>query len=315
MLARVTFALVTAAVAIAGFTTLASSQPLTKAPNCPVFPTDNRWNQRVDALPAATNSNTIVNSIGRSDYLHPDFGSGKYNGGPIGIPFRTVSGKQKKVPVTFDYGDESDPGPYPIPPSVPIEGGNKSDGDRHAIVVDRDNCKLYELYDAHKGKGGRSWQAGSGAIFDLRSNDLRPETWTSADAAGLPILPGLIRYEEFKKGEIDHAIRFTVERTRRAYVYPARHYASSDSDPDLPPMGMQMRLKASVDISGYPAQSRVVLRALQRYGMILADNGSNWYISGAPSSGWRNDDLHRLQQITGDDFEVVDTSSLPTPGL
>jgi len=306
--------LAVALVATAALAALAIGQPLRKAPKCQLLPSDNPWNQRVDQLPVAGNSSTLIRSIGVGDDLHPDFGSGLYNGGPIGIPYTTVSKKQKKLRVSFDYADESDRGRYPIPPRVPIEGGSRSDGDRHAIVVDRDRCKLYELYDAHKNRGGRSWRAGSGAIFDLRSNALRPAGWTSADAAGLPILPGLARYEELASGGINHAIRFTVERTRRAYVYPARHHASSDNDPSLPPMGLRVRLKSSVDIAGYPPQARAVLRALARYGMILADNGSNWYISGSPSPGWDNDDLHELQQVTGRDFEVVDTRSLPAPG-
>jgi hypothetical protein len=196
---------------------------------------------------------------------------------------------------------------------VHIEGGAQSDGDRHALLVDKDACKLYELFDLrHAGTG---WSAGSGAIFDLRSNKLRPAGWTSADAAGLPILPGLARYDEVARGRIDHALRFTVQRTRRAYVYPARHYASSSDDPSLPPMGLRVRLKANVDISHFPKQARIVLQALKTYGMILADNGSNWYISGAANPKWSNDDLHSLGQITGADFEVVDTSSLPHPGL
>jgi hypothetical protein len=221
---------------------------------------------------------------------------------------------QRRVRVKFDYADESDRGRYPIPRNVPIEGGRKSDGDRHAIVVDRARCKLYELYAAYPVSGGRSWRAGSGAIWSLRSNKLRPAGWTSADAAGLPILPGLARYDEVKRGSIDHALRFTVQRTRRAYVYPARHFASNLTDPDLPPMGLRVRLKASFDTSRFPRQSRIVLDALKRYGMIVADNGSNWFISGAPDKGWNNDDLHRLGGVHGSDFEVVDTSSLPKPG-
>ncbi len=298
-----------------GFGTLADGRPLRKAPRCTLFPPDNPWNQRVDQLPLAGNSNVIVRSIGLGDKLHPDFGSGKWRGGPIGIPYTIVSKRQKKVPISFKYGDESDPGPYPIPRKAAIEGGRTSDGDRHVIVVDRGRCKLYEVYDAHRRNRGRRWRAGSGAVFNLRSNALRPAGWTSADAAGLPILPGLARYDEVRKGEIDHAIRFTVERSRKAYVYPARHHASDRTGSNLPPMGLRMRLKSSVDVSRFPPQARVVLRALQRYGMILADNGADWYISGAPSPGWDNDDLHELKRITGRDFEVVDTASLPKPGL
>jgi hypothetical protein len=291
-----------------------NGHPLPRAKSCPVFPANNPWNQRVDRLPVASNSGAVVRAIGAGDNMHADFGSGTYGGGPIGIPYTTVGKRQKRVRVSFDYADESDKGPYPLPRNAPIEGGRNADGDRHVIVVDRARCKLYELFDAHPLNGGRSWHAGSGAIWSLRSNRLRPATWTSADAAGLPILPGLARYDEVKRGSIDHALRFTVERTRRAFVYPARHYASSLTDPDLPPMGMRFRLKASFDTSRFPRQSRVVLEALKRYGMIVADNGSNWFVSGAPSSGWNNDDLHSLHGVHGSDFEVVDTSSLPQPG-
>jgi hypothetical protein len=217
------------------------------------------------------------------------------------------------VPVSFEYADESDRGPYPIPRNAPIEGGRSSDGDRHVLVVDRDRCKLYELFAAYPVAGGRRWRAGSGAIWNLRSNRLRPEGHTSADAAGLPILPGLARYDEVRRGRIDHALRFTARRTRRAYIYPATHFASSLTDPDLPAMGQRLRLKASFDTSRYPRQARVVLEALKRYGMILADNGSSWFVSGAPSSGWDNDDLRSLHQVEGSDFEVVDTSQLPRP--
>lgn len=308
-----------AVIAVAAYAVLSESsaggRPVAKAPGCTIFPADNPWNQRVDQLPVASGSDALVRSIGRSSNAHADFGSGTWNGGPIGIPYTVVSKRQRKVRVSFEYADESDRGRYPIPRKAPIEGGRNATGDRHVLVVDRSRCKLYELYDAHPRRGGRSWRAGSGAIFNLRSNRLRPEGWTSADAAGLPILPGLARYEEVEAGEIDHALRFTAPRTRRAFVYPARHFASSDNDRDLPPMGLRVRLKASVDVSAYPPQSRVVLRALQRYGMILADNGSPWYVSGAPHKRWDDDDLHSLERLRGDDFEVVDTSSLPTPGL
>jgi hypothetical protein len=280
-----------------------------------VFPADNAWNQRVDSLPVAAHSNTLVNSIGRTDYAHADFGSGTWNGGPIGIPYVVVGKHQAKRRVSFDYADESDRVRYPIPRNPPIEGGRNSTGDRHVLIVDRSRCKLYELYDVHSSNGGRRWHAGSGAVWNMRSNRLRPAGWTSADAAGLPILPGLARYDEVAAGEIDHALRFTAPRTRNTYVYPARHIASSDDDASLPPIGLRLRLKSSVDISGFPPQSRVVLTALKRYGMILADNGSPWYVSGAPDRRWDNDDLHSLQSLTGDDFEVVDTLSLPQPGL
>jgi hypothetical protein len=277
---------------------------------CDMFPPTSVWNQRVDRLPVAKGSATLIGSIGLDSPVHPDFGSGLYDGQRIGIPFVVVSGRTTpKARPKFDYADESDPGPYPIPASVPIEGApHPDDGDRHALIVDRDTCTLYELYALHR-SGGR-WAAGSGAIWSLGSNRLRPAGWTSADAAGLPILPGLARYDEVAAGSIDHALRFTAPRTRRAYVYPARHYASDSSDPALPPMGLRVRLKAGVDISGYPRQARVVLEALKRYGMILADNGSPWYISGAPDPRWSNDDLHSLGRLTGADFEVVDTSKL-----
>ena len=291
----------------------AGSSPVRGAPRCELFPKDNPWNQRVDQTPLHPRSDAIVRSIGSGATMHPDFGSGRYEGRPIGIPYTTVSKRQKRVRVSFEYADESDRGPYPIPRNAPIEGGRSADGDRHVIVVDRDRCKLYELFAAYPRNGGRSWRAGSGAIWSLKSNKVRPEGWTSADAAGLPILPGLARYEEVRRGRIDHALRFTVSRSRRAFVYPARHFASSDDSPDLPAMGQRLRLKASVDISRFPRQSRIVLRALQEYGMIVADNGSDWFLSGAPSSGWDNDDLRSLRGVTGSDFEVVDESALPRP--
>jgi len=233
---------------------------------------------------------------------------------PIGIPITVVTGTQRRVPVSFTYADESDPGPYPIPSTARVEGGRLSSGDRHVVVVDRDRCHLWELFAAYPRGGGTSWVAGSGATWSLQSNQLRPAGWTSADAAGLPILPGLARREELRHGSIDHALRVTVPRTRRAFVYPARHFASELTDLDLPPMGLHLRLKRSVDVSSFPPQSRIVLRALKRYGMIVADNGAPWYIGGAPSAGWDDDDLHSLHRISGSDFEVVDTRSLPRPG-
>jgi hypothetical protein len=289
---------------------VASAQALRvpAAPGCPVFPRSNVWNERVDALPVAANSAQLVQSIGLDTGVHADFGSGLYEGRPIGIPFDVVSSSTPRSRVSFDYGDESDRVRYPIPKTVHIEGGRSADGDRHALLLDKDACKLYELFALKP--AGTGWHAGSGAVWNLRSNALRPAGWTSADAAGLPVFPGLARYDEVARGRIDHALRFTAARTRRAYVYPARHYASSSSDPSLPPMGLRVRLKAGVDTSGFPRQARVVLQALKTYGMILADNGSNWYVSGAPSPGWSNDDLHSLGRITGAMFEVVDTSSL-----
>lgn len=242
--------------------------------------------------------------------MHPDFGSGTWEGAPIGIPFKVVTKRQKRVPVKFEYADESDRGRYPIPKNAPIEGGKNGTGDRHVILIDRDRCKLHELYAAYPQRGGRSWKAGSGAVWNLRSNKLRPAGWTSADAAGLPIFPGLARYDEVKRGEIDHALRFTASRTRRAYIHPARHFASSDDNPALPPMGLRVRLKSTVNLAQFDPQARVVARALQRYGMLLADNGSPWYISGAPDRRWKNDDLRTLKSLQGSDFEVVDTSTL-----
>ncbi len=277
---------------------------LPEAPRCPIFPADNPWNRRVDGLPVAKGSAAVVAAIGANRTLHPDFGSGQWKGKPIGIPITVVPGSTPKVRVGFDEADESDPGPYPIPADVRIEGGD----DRHAIIVDRDACRLYELYALQR-RGGR-WHAGSGAIWSLRSNRLRPAGWTSADGAGLPILPGLARYDEVARGRIDHALRVTVPRTRRAYLYPARHHASDSSDPGLPPMGMRLRLKASYPIRGFPPQARVVLEALKRYGMLVADNGSPWFITGAPDRRWRDDDLHTLSRVPGSAFEVVDTRSL-----
>ncbi|HXR12203.1 MAG TPA: hypothetical protein VN770_07905 [Gaiellaceae bacterium] len=305
------FVVVAAALLLGGGS--ASALRLPGAPKCTIFPASNPWNERVDTLPVAANSAQMIASIGLDTGLHPDFGSGLYDGEPIGIPYDVVSHATPRSKVTFDYADESDKGPYPIPKTVHIEGGRASTGDRHALLIDKDACKLYELYALYPTSSG-GWKAGSGAIWSLRSNKLRPAGWTSADAAGLPIFPGLARYDEVARGIIDHALRFTAERTRRAFVYPARHYASSSNDPSLPPMGLRVRLKASVDISGFPRQARIVLQALKTYGMILADNGSSWYISGAPNPHWSNDDLHTLGRITGADFEVVDTSSLPHPG-
>jgi hypothetical protein len=285
---------------------------LPAARHCPVFPANNPWNQRVDKLPVAADSAQLIASIGLDAPVHADFGSGTWDGGPIGIPFDVVSRKTHRSHVSFEYADESNRVRYPIPRHVHSEGGPDATGDRHAILVDKSTCRLYELYDLRH--AGHGWTAGSGAIWSLRSNHLRPAGWTSADAAGLPIFAGLARWDEVARGMIDHALRFTAPRTRRAYVYPARHYASSSSDPALPPMGLRVRLKASVGIASFPRQARVVLRALQRYGMILADNGSPWYVSGAPNRHWSNDGLHSLGRLTGADFEVVDTSSLPEPG-
>ena len=276
---------------------------------CPVFGADNIWNAPVDTLPLDPGSQGYVTTIGAGKGLHADFGSGLWDGGPIGIPYTIVSGSQPHVHVSFDYADESDPGPYPIPPDAPIEGGPQSGGDRHVLVVDKDRCILYELYAAYPQPEG-SWLAGSGAIFNLSSNMLRPSTWTSADAAGLPILPGLVRYDEVAGGEIKHAVRFTAPQTRNTFIWPARHEASSLTGQQYPPMGQRFRLKADFDISGFSRDTQVILTALKKYGMILADNGSSWYISGAPDPGWNNDVLHELGRVTGAAFEAVDESSL-----
>jgi hypothetical protein len=287
----------------------ASAGKVTGAPACPVFPASSPWNQRVDKLPVAPNSDRVVAAIGPDDHMHADFGSGLWEGGPIGIPVTVVGKGQPKSRVSFEYADESDKGPYPIPRNVAIEGGRASDGDRHALIVDRDSCRLYELFALYPTANG-GWRAGSGAVFDLRTNKLRPAGWTSADAAGLPILPGLARYEDVARGRIDHALRFTVQDTRRAYVWPARHFGSDKTDPDLPPMGLRFRLKTSYPIAGFPRQARIVLQALKEYGMIVSDNGSNWYLSGAPHLKWSNDQLHTLHRVPGSAFEVVDGTKL-----
>ncbi len=276
---------------------------------CELFPSNNYWYADVSDLPVHPRSAQYVASTGLSRTVHADFGSGLWEGAPIGIPFVSVGAGQPEVPIAFDYDGESDPGPYPIPPGVPIEGGASSDGDRHVIVVDSGDCRLYEVFAAYpSGSGG--WDAGSGAVWDLRSNALRPDGWTSADAAGLPILPALVRYDEVAAGHIDHALRLTVPRTQRAYVWPARHFASSSTDPNLPPMGAWVRLRSDIDISGFPPQARVILEALKEHGAIVADNGSSWYLTGAPDDRWDNDDLHRLGDIDGSMFEFVDASSL-----
>jgi hypothetical protein len=282
----------------------------TPGAGCSFFPANNIWNRRVDALPPDANSGLYVQTIGSGSGLHADFGSGLWNGGPIGIPYTTVPVAQPRVPMAFGYAAESDPGPYPFPANAPIEGGPQSSGDRHVLVVETGSCNLYETWDSWPTPDG-SWYAGSGARFDLNGNSLRPAGWTSADAAGLPILPGLVRYEEVVGGRIDHALRFTAPQTRRAYIWPARHYASSLTGAQHPPMGQRFRLKASFDISGFSAANQVILRALKEYGMFLADNGSAWYLSGAPDERWNNDDLQVLQvRVHGSDFEAVDESSL-----
>ena len=270
-----------------------------------MFPADNPWNRDISGEAVDPASDVLINTCGSNAQLHPDFGT-TWDGGPIGIPFIVVRGTQTRVPVTFDYDDESDPGPYPIPSDAPIEGGSSSNGDRHVLIVDADNWKLYELFDAHPVNSGARWTAGSGAIFDLSSNSLRPAGWTSADAAGLPICPGLVRYDEVvDQKEIRHALRFTCPTTRRAYVAPARHFASSRTDASQPPMGMRVRLKSSVDISTYPANVQVILRAMKTYGMFLADNGSSFYVSGTHDMRWSDEELGAMKRLHGRDFEVV----------
>jgi hypothetical protein len=268
-----------------------------------MFPPDNPWNTEIASAPVDARSAAWVRAIGASAPLHPDFGS------IYGIPYATADATTPPVPVTFTYAAESDPGPYPIPRGAPVEGNGA--GDAHVLVVDTSACKLYELFAARR--AGAGWTAGSGAIFDLRTGALRPAGWTSADAAGLPILPGLARYEEAAAGEIRHALRFTAPRTMQGYVFPARHWASTITDPAYPPMGARARLKPSVDLSALGPQARAVARALQRYGMILADNGSSWFAGGAPDPRWDDDDLHALGTLHGSDFEFVEAGPVTTP--
>lgn len=281
--------------------TAAPTHASTPAPvaACGVFPSSNVWNRDIAGQPVAADSATLIASIGLNANLHPDFSASGY-----GIPINVVGVSTPRVSVTFGYADESDPGPYPIPANPLIEGGS----DRHMLLWDKTACRLYELYAAVRAGGG--WTAGSGAIWNLRSNALRPDGWTSADAAGLPILPGLVRYDEVARGAILHALRFTAPSTRTMHIYPARHDAGESGSASLPPMGLRVRLKASVDISGFGPQARVILEALKRYGMVLADNGSPWYVTGAPDPHWNDDELHALHQLSGADFEVVDTSGV-----
>jgi hypothetical protein len=279
-----------------------------------LFPPDNPWNEDISNTPVDPNSDNLIAGIGLNTNLHPDFGT-VWDGAPNGIPYIVVSGSQPKVPLNWTaYGNQSDPGPYPIPPDAPIEGGPNSTGDRHVLVIDRDNWMLYELGYAFPINNGASWNANCGAIFDLNSNALRPAGWTSADAAGLPIFPGLVRYDEvFEQQEIKHAIRFTASITRRAYVSPARHWASSNTSVNRPPMGMKVRLKAGFNISSFTPAMQVILRAMKKYGMILADNGSNWYFSGAPDMRWSDGELNQLKTLKGSDFEVVQMGTIVTP--
>lgn len=275
-----------------------------------IFPADNPWNMDISKVPVDANSDALVAAIGRDERLHPDFGT-VLDGAPVGIPYVVVPGDQPRVPIRFVQDDESDPGPYPVPPDAPVEGGRDSKGDRHVLVLDRDNWKLYEMISAYP--DGKGWKAGSGAVFDLNSNALRKAGWTSANAAGLPILPGLVRYDEvMDQKEIKHALAFTCLKTRRAYVHPARHFASKSRDPKLPPMGMRVRLKADFDVTPFPECVQVILRALKTYGMFLAQNGGNWYLNGAPDPRWSDKELSTLKKVKGKDLEVVKMGEIAT---
>jgi hypothetical protein len=272
--------------------------------SCPIFPANNPLNKDISHAPVDPNSANYIASIGLTGHLHPDFGTNP----SYGIPYAVVGSHQKRVPIHFTaYGEESNPGPYPIPPNAPVEGAGE-EGDRHVLVLQKGSCRLYELYAAHRDRAG--WEAGSGAVFDLRSNALRPEGWTSADAAGLAIFPLLVRYPEVRTGQIDHALRVTVQRTQRGYIHPATHFASGSSDPSLPPMGLRLRLKASFSLAGFHGESLVVLRALKRYGLIVADNGSSWYITGAPDPRWNDEDLEQIKRVPGSAFEAVQTGPI-----
>jgi hypothetical protein len=285
----------------------AASYPFgTGTGGCEVFPPDNAWHENISKLAVSPLSNAYVASIGANLNLHPDFGSNL----TYGIPYAVVPAGQPKVAIHFTaYGGESDPGPYPIPPGAPIEGGAGSSGDRHVLVVQSGACKLYELYSAHPNADG-SWDAASGAVFNLRSNRLRPNGWTSADAAGLPIFAGLIRYDEIQRGYINHAIRFTAPVTQAGFIHPATHFASSSTNPDLPPMGLRLRLKASFDISRFPRVAQIILTAMKRYGLILADNGSPWYFQGATDPRWDDAALDTLKTVPGSAFQVVETGPI-----
>jgi hypothetical protein len=306
-LAALAVALLGAGAALAA----AASYPFgTGTGGCEVFPPDNAWHENISRLPVSPLSNAYIASIGAGLDLHPDFGSNL----TYGIPYAVVPASQPKVAIHFTaYGDQSDPGPYPIPPGAPIEGGSGSSGDRHVLVVQSGACKLYELYSASPNADG-SWNAASGAVFNLRSNRLRPNGWTSADAAGLPIFAGLIRYDEIQRGYIDHAIRFTAPVTQAGFIHPATHFASSSTNPDLPPMGLRLRLRASFDISRFPRVARIILTAMKRYGLILADNGSPWYFQGATDPRWDDAALDTLKTVPGSAFQVVETGPIRRDG-
>ena len=281
-----------------------AARPAPREYGCPILPASNPLNRDISHAPLDPNSARYIASIGLSGHLHPDFGTDP----SYGIPFTVVGPGQPKVPITFtEFGEESNPGPYPLPPNAPVEGAGE-EGDRHVLVLQRGSCRLYELYGASR--DGAGWRAGSGAVFNLRSNALRPEGWTSADAAGLPIFPLLVRYPEVRSGRIDHALRVTVERTQRGYIHPATHFASSSSDPSLPPMGLRLRLKSGYPLGGFHGESLIVLEALKRYGLIVADNGSSWYITGAPDPRWDDEDLEQIKRVPGSAFEAVDTGPI-----
>lgn len=272
--------------------------------SCPILPASNPINQDISHAPVDPNSAAYIASIGLTAHLHPDFGTNP----SYGIPYTVVGPHQPRVPIRFtEFGEESNPGPYPIPANAPVEGAGEA-GDRHVLVLQEGSCKLYELYDAQRAAAG--WEAGSGAVFNLRSNALRPNGWTSADAAGLPIFPLLVRYPEVHAGQIDHALRVTVQSTQAGFIHPATHFASSSTDPTLPPMGLRLRLKASYSLAGFHGESLVVLRALKRYGLIVADNGSSWYITGAPDPRWNDEDLEQIKQVPGSAFEAVRTGPI-----
>ena len=298
-----------AVLAIATGTAVLGVTPSAAGPreySCPLFPQSNALNQDISHAPVDPRSAAYIASIGLTGHLHPDFGTNP----SYGIPYAVVGPQQHEMPITFTaYNGESDPGPYPIPANARIEGPPAGEeGDRHVLVLQRGSCKLFELYAARRSRAG--WEADSGAVFNLRSNALRPEGWTSADAAGLPIFPLLVRYPEVHAGQIDHALRVTVERTQRGYIHPATHFASSSSDPNLPPMGLRLRLKAGYSLVGFHGESLVVLRALKRYGLIVADNGSSWYITGAPDPRWNDEDLEQIKRVPGSAFEAVQTGPI-----
>jgi hypothetical protein len=296
-----------------GISSAAHAAPLVGAENCPVFPRSSQWHQRVDRLPVLRRSRAIVRSMGRSKRAHAHFGSGLWRGAPIGHPYQVVDSSTRRVPASFEYYAHSDPGPYPMPSNPKVEAASIPGSDRHVILVDRSSCKLYELYSAYARNGGSSWEAGSGAIWDLHRNQQRPDHWGSADAAGLPILAGLARPEELRRGRIDHALRITAPRTRKGWIYPASHDATDLTSRNLPQMGQRLRLKRSFPVRRFPRQSRIVLRALQRYGAIVADHGLPWQIGGVPSPAWNNDDLHSLGKVRGRAWEVVDSTRLRRP--